>query len=543
MRKSSAQQVNSHRFRILVSWACLIFALSMSLDAQTSVPAPLPPAAQEAFDKGIMAAKEGGYIVAIRYLQDARKIAPQAPQIFRSLGAVEAKIPGREMRAMAWYGAYLAATPNAPDAAEVKKEFARLEVKSEINTSSLIKQAQDSAGQIPGGYDHDNSLVSVVALWAKVGDITAALKTADSIPAEGWVHKGYAQKFIAEAQAQAGDIGRALKTADLIRSDETQVSAQIAIARVQLTSGDLAGAKKTLASAQESSVLSKRDEFSKSHEQQAIAYAQVEAGDIDGAKNTLTSAQKQADLFTDQSLKSGAQLAIAKAQLNAGDIAEAEKTLASAIKTAYLIQQYMAKTGGWLAITTAQLAFAEAQIRSGDIAGARKTLASALKTADLIEDSFTYPGVASRETQEQLKIAKAQAMCGDIVGAQETADLIQDANYKRWAQSAIAEAKAGNTNVPNSTHQSTPDAKPPIQPAITVSDWLDKLDDDRTVSYFENDRCPLNTVPFLDLADYLKSLPPSNNPQKVFESLEYAAKTIVTAQNVITGMLKQQANK
>ncbi len=120
----------------------------LSAPAQTNAPAPLPPAAQEAFDKGIMAAKEGGYLVAIRYLQDARKIAPRAPQIFRSMGAVEAKIPGRELRAIAWYGAYLAAIPNAPDAAEVKKEIVRLEVKGQINISGLIKSVEDAANQI-----------------------------------------------------------------------------------------------------------------------------------------------------------------------------------------------------------------------------------------------------------------------------------------------------------------------------------------------------------------------------------------------------------
>jgi hypothetical protein len=47
MKKSSARPVNSHPFRILVSMACLLLALSMSLDAQTNVAAPLPPAAQE----------------------------------------------------------------------------------------------------------------------------------------------------------------------------------------------------------------------------------------------------------------------------------------------------------------------------------------------------------------------------------------------------------------------------------------------------------------------------------------------------------------
>jgi len=45
----------------------------------------------------------------------------------------------------------------------------------------------------------------------------------------------------------------------------------------------------------------------------------------------------------------------------------------------------------------------------------------------------------------------------------------------------------------------------------------------------------------LDLPGYLKSLLPSDDPNVVFSGLNDAAKKIVTAQNVIIGMVKQQA--
>jgi hypothetical protein len=136
-------------------------------------------------------------------------------------------------------------------------------------------------------------------------------------------------------------------------------------------------------------------------------------------------------------------------------------------------------------------------------------------------------------------IAIAQAESGDIAGAQKTADLLEGAYLKDvQAEIAKAQAKAGITNAPSSTRQSTSDTKPPIQPVITVSDWLKKLDDDD-----KGNGCPLNTEPFLDLAGYLKSLPRTDDPQKIFESLHETAKKIVTAQNVITGMLKQQVKR
>lgn len=255
----------------------------------------------------------------------------------------------------------------------------------------------------------------------------------------------------------------------------------------------------------------------------------VKAGDI-------ASAQKAADLIQvkdDTSLKSAAQWGIAKAQVKAGDIAGAQKT-------ADLIQYAFWKSAAMEEV-------AKAQAEAGDIAGAQKT-------ADLIQD-------ARQKSWAQFFIARAQAEVGDIAGAQKTADLIQGADDKRRAQSAIAavQAKAGIANAPNSTRQSTSDTQPPIQPAITVSDWLKKLDDDNK----KND-CPLNTERFLDLAGYLKSLPPpdypdqvfvwgsagrvgplprSGDPRRVLESLYETAEKIVDAQNVIRGMLKQQAKR
>jgi hypothetical protein len=305
--------------------------------AQTNAPSQLPPAAQEAMKKGITAAKQKEWEIAIRSFQEARKTAPDAPEVFYNLGLAESKMPGRELRAIAWFGAYLSATANAPNASAVKDKIAELQIKNEGNTLRLIKSLQDAASQMSGGKAGTfANLFHMAELWAKAGDYTAAVKTADLI--EHTFYKGSAQCQIARAQAEAG----------------------------------------------------------------------------------------------------------------------------------------------------------EAQAESGDTSGAQKTFAE----------------------------------------AQKTADLIQSADSKSSAQSAIAkaQAKSGITNARNSTRQSTSATEPPVQPAITVSDWLKKLDE-------------LNTEPFLDLTGYLKSLPKSDDPQKVFESLRDTATKIVTVQNVITRMLKEQAGK
>jgi uncharacterized protein (TIGR03067 family) len=211
--------------------------------------AELPPDAQEAMKKGIIAAKQQDYLLAIRYFQDAQKIAPDAPEIFFNLGLAESKIPGRELRAIAWFGAYLCAAPNAPNAAAVKDQIDALDIKDQSNLSHLIQSLQDSVvvNQAP---HHDNDLpmwathlTDIAELWARSGDMTAALKIPTiiqngfaeinqssevrSFKAQGAsafastpsLYVESALYRIARGQAEAGDFVGAQKTADKIQDN------------------------------------------------------------------------------------------------------------------------------------------------------------------------------------------------------------------------------------------------------------------------------------------------------------------------------------
>ena len=425
----------------LVCLICLSLAPFAAL-AQTTTPAPLPPEAQEAVNKGILAAKQQDYLLATRFFQDARKIAPQAPEIYYDLGLAESKIPGRELRAVAWFGAYLAASPNASNAVAVKGEIDRLDVKSQINLSRLIKTVQDAASQIS---DDDFSQMMrcsrVAGLWAGTSDMTAALKTI-ALSRDKDTDIGY--KSIAESQAVAGDIAGAQKSAGLIRNG-----------------------------------------IFKSQAQGVIAVEQIKTGDIEGAEKTFAFATATADHIQDRLING--------------------------------IQTYDRDN--------ALSALAEVQARVGDIAGAQKTVALVKNDPMIWSKGFA-----------QVAIVTAQRTAGDIAGAQKTVDLMPDGNSKKEAQIESW------VRFPKLT-------RGPIQPVI--SDWLQKLDDDGSHHSFNeydpaknfDDWCPLNSDPFLDLATNLKSLLASGDPKEVFDAFYRTAKTIVTAQNVIDRMLKQQAKK
>ena len=539
--------------------------------AQTNV---LPPAAQDAINKGIIAAKIPDYLLAIRYFEEARKIAPLSSEVFFNIGLAESKLPGRELRAICWFGAYLTGNPDASNKAAVKEQIDMLDVISQSNIYRFLKTMQDAAGQTSGDKQSEN-LNKVAELLAKANDIAGAQKTTDLIQNVSW--KSSALKAIAQTQANAGDIAGALKIADLLHDSGPNQNwksyALLSIAQAQANAGDIAGAQKiadllhdsgpnqnlkssallSIAKAQakasdiseaqktvdllqdsgpkedwkSSALLSiaqaqaKAVDISgaqktanllqdlgpnhtwKSYAQRAIVEAQAKSGDSTGAQKTFASALMTADLIQDTIVKRFAQTAIAVAQAKSGDSTGAQKTFASALMTADLIQDTSGRR-------LAQTAIAEAQIKCGDIKSAQKTLLIALATADLYKDTY-------RKSVGYARIAILRSKTGDIMGAQKIIDLIEDAGWKSYAKAGIVQ---GNQVLDAPVH-------------TTVADWLGILDDD-----YKSNAYPLNTEPFLDLSNYLKSINASD-PQKFFEGLQGVADKIVSAQNAIKKMMKK----
>jgi tetratricopeptide (TPR) repeat protein len=256
---------------LFVLWSLTMAASAYAVE---TTPDPLTPEAQAAINKGIIAAKVPDYLLAIRFFEAARKLAPEAPVIYLNLGLAESKIPGRELRAIAWFGAYLAAYPDAPNAVAVKEQIDMLEVRNQSNVSRLIKTVQDTADQITGVY-HVQNLLKVVRLWLGMNDITEALRTAklmvhsikdrdetvfNTPTSEGLsksdqekrhvvTYRDYALRDIAYAQTTKGEIKNALKTIDLMTYSSTKAGALAHIADEEITAGDISGARKTLLSA------------------------------------------------------------------------------------------------------------------------------------------------------------------------------------------------------------------------------------------------------------------------------------------------------
>lgn len=574
--------------RILTVAFCLNLAQPLVALAQTNTPSPLPPVAQEALDKGIIAARVPDYLLAIRYFEEARKLAPQAPVIYLNMGLAESRIPSRELRAIAWFGAYLSAYPDVPNAAAVKEQIAVLGVRNQSNLSRFLKTVEDAVSQIPG--DRSGYLSYVAQLWADAGEISAAVKTSGLIQRES--SRDGALLAVAKAQLKTSDIEGAQNTASKIKGVDEKRDARIAIIRAQATAGDVAGARKALASEQEAAALV-QTHWRRTEAQTAIATLQMNIGDGTGAQTGFANAQKSVNSIDNASDKTRFLTSIAVAQLKAGDISGGKSTLAAAQMTADMIPDAFSKG-------QAQLAIAQIQVKSGDIGRAQKSaerferyekslvytaiadyqaknrdISGALKTADLIE--------MDNKSEVQTAIAEVQIKSGDVTGAiatlataRKTAEVIESMKSKSFALTYLAEAQAktGDMAGARATLKSAqmvanlvPLREPgglmspegnriQAQSAVTRTSaklgvthpqtiaWLDALDGDGAgpIVAYDGD-CPLNTAPFLDFSGHLKSLPQFNKPYEVFLDMKITAETIVKARNVIQQLLKAQIGK
>ena len=281
----------------------------------------LPVAAQEPEEKGLMAARQEEFPLAVRYFEEARKHAPYSAEVLFNLGLAEAKLPGREMRAIVWLEAYLAANPAATNGSLVKKQIEALEIKAEGNLVRLSDAAQQALSHFPGdpkdwskqraigkvavacaqagdfsgarqlaNESEPSSLDQIVTAELELGQIEAALDVASLISSKETIYRPAAYEQIAVAMAQAGDIGKAQSALENSMGGAYKHRGLIAIAKAMYKAGQKREAYATLeqagqivASAHEA-YFSSRDKESALHD---VATAQSQLEDIQGALRTM----------------------------------------------------------------------------------------------------------------------------------------------------------------------------------------------------------------------------------------------------------------
>jgi tetratricopeptide (TPR) repeat protein len=198
--------------------------------AAPSAFAQLSPQAQQAIQNGKDAAQQKDYLSAIHYFEQARTAAPNAPEIYGYLGLAESKIGGRELRAVAWYGAYLAANPRAGNAAAVNNAITELLKTSENNLSLLMKTFETAAANMPDSADHgrDSSRLEVGMWHMWFGSIEDARRIANTISSP--TNAGLLFDQIIITQLKTGDMAGARRTSKSIRDASLQELAKYQLA-------------------------------------------------------------------------------------------------------------------------------------------------------------------------------------------------------------------------------------------------------------------------------------------------------------------------
>lgn len=332
-----------------------LLAIVLAAVALTAVPAPsraeVPAEAQPAFNKGVLAARQQEWDIALQSFQDARKIAPTSPEIYYNLGLTESKIPGRELRAIAWLAAYLAADPQAPNASVVKTAIQGLLVKNEGNNDRFIEITRKAAEQVPPGelgVGKEVALAEVFRLYAEEGneDKAAAFASEEHLsevdltsnsalysmtdfggregiqqarllaPSQEPIVRGW----IAMGEAKIGDIAGALKDISAMPDGKSSDNgskplALIAVARTQFKLGLKQASWATL---QEARNAAQKMDNRYGDDYFSICDAQVNVGDIAGARTT---ADLDHGTGRENCLKE-----IAIAQLASGDVQGAQST-------------------------------------------------------------------------------------------------------------------------------------------------------------------------------------------------------------------------
>ncbi|NNM86771.1 MAG: hypothetical protein HKL96_13565 [Phycisphaerales bacterium] len=505
----------------------------------------LPRAAADAISKGKIAAQANDYRLAARYFMQARSAAPGAPVIDYYLGLAESKLPGRELRAICWFGLYLINEPTLPKTlvTAIKHEIRVLSVRSEMSASSVLKLAQAAALKIAhvrrdGISFRSVAIVSIASDWAEDHHEFAAAKLIPTLSK----HPGFQSMVwqdIAEDQVAAGDI------ASLNSAEATLQKAYLAATLVTAPPDSC------------DALLS-------------IAYRAIDAGAVDITAESLATAKGIATArITNLSMRCGVLWQIAQAYASADNLTAAHKAAAAAaaITQSTGAQPYAAYRSDALAAIAYKMIFWSGGFKQ-DVQTAKRLKtelgtqtdggdsellkivrlllptctrmthlqAGPLKIAQLISDPYyrcrTLLLITAREIRLQsandlkdagkrfLQLAQTANTIGDeeerieiyyrLAPQQAHAGLTSDARATRAIVAHMAETSyfAGQRLL-----QLRAASAPPAKKAAAL--LQNELQTRLTKAYF------------LDLPDFLKTLPAAKSPAQLYSPLESAASSII----------------
>lgn len=111
-------------------------------------PVVLSAAFEEAFQRGLDAAKNKEWETALTYFKAAAQETPSYPPLIFNLGLAHKNL-GRRLAALSWFKAYLKAVPDSPRAQALEPEIAALKSDLEYAAREIFRQAVLAMAELP----------------------------------------------------------------------------------------------------------------------------------------------------------------------------------------------------------------------------------------------------------------------------------------------------------------------------------------------------------------------------------------------------------
>lgn len=182
---------------------------------RTVFAADLAPETQKVLDKGLAAADQGEWDMAIRYFTQVREADPFYFPAYFNLALANQK-KGKELSAIAWFNAYLYHMPQSKERAAIEKELTALEVAAEAKMIKIFDQALDLAQTLPneGQYSspRKTALNVIFMTYSQAGLLSDATnmitKYSLNAPDSNEYNADAAARNYAEKLAGEGDVTR-----------------------------------------------------------------------------------------------------------------------------------------------------------------------------------------------------------------------------------------------------------------------------------------------------------------------------------------------
>ncbi len=208
------------------------------LTAGVSSPA-LSENAHQLMQRGIVAADSKEWSTATQYFLEAQKLEPLHPKVLFNLG-FSCLNEGRNVPADLWLRAYLGLNPEAPNAAEIRKEIQRLDVSVDATSGKLIEEAITQMGALA-----DPMTVGEREAFQMPAD--PAAMQGQKIPPDMAQRRKNTLGAILFAQTASGRITEAVNFAARMNLANIQAdSLKRYFGQIQADAGDFEGAERTL---------------------------------------------------------------------------------------------------------------------------------------------------------------------------------------------------------------------------------------------------------------------------------------------------------